>query len=56
MKVAKVDCTAHTPICAAENIKAYPSFILYSDQQKYHYRGNRDLEEFYKFVTTVVSV
>ena len=41
MKVAKIDCTAHTPICASENIKAYPSFILYSEQQKFYYHGSR---------------
>lgn len=54
IKVAKVDCTVHTPICASENIKAYPSFILYSDAQKFNYRGSRDIKEFNQFVGTVV--
>ena len=48
--VAKVDCTKHTPLCATENIRAYPTLKLFLGNKKFTYRGSRKTEEFKKFV------
>jgi len=50
LKVAKIDCTENTPLCAAENIKAYPTLRLFANQDKYTYRGYRNLPGFTDFV------
>jgi len=55
MKVAKVDCTETTPLCAAENIKAYPTFLLFNNQEKFTFRGNRDISDFTEFVNNKVT-
>ncbi|XP_065651970.1 thioredoxin domain-containing protein 5-like isoform X1 [Hydra vulgaris] len=50
IKVAKVDCTLNTPLCASEGIKAYPTLLLFVNQERYTFRGNRNIGEFKQFV------
>ncbi|XP_057310326.1 thioredoxin domain-containing protein 5 homolog [Hydractinia symbiolongicarpus] len=49
-KVAKVDCTQTTPLCASESIKAYPTLRLFNDHKKYTYKGNRNIAGLNEFV------
>eukprot|EP00112_Aurelia_sp_Birch-Aquarium-sp1_P026897 Seg984.11 transcript_id=Seg984.11/GoldUCD/mRNA.D3Y31 product="Thioredoxin domain-containing protein 5" protein_id=Seg984.11/GoldUCD/D3Y31 len=48
---AKVDCTVDTPLCAQEDIKAYPTLRFFNYGLKATYRGTRDLSEFIRFTT-----
>lgn len=42
--VAKVDCVDHKELCRKENIRAYPTLLLFIDGERWHgggYRGSR---------------
>eukprot|EP00111_Clytia_hemisphaerica_P003469 TCONS_00009914-protein len=51
MKIAKLDCSEYTPLCASEKIKAYPTFRLFDQYKAFTFRGTtRSIREFNKFV------
>nr|XP_042900653.1 thioredoxin domain-containing protein 5 [Parasteatoda tepidariorum] len=51
--IAKVDCTAETPICAEEDVSGYPSLIFYDVGEKkgIKYQGKRDLLGLEEFIS-----
>ncbi|XP_071038124.1 thioredoxin domain-containing protein 5 [Parasteatoda tepidariorum] len=53
IKIAKVDCTAETPICAEEDVSGYPSLIFYDVGEKkgIKYQGKRDLLGLEEFIS-----
>lgn len=49
--IAKVDCTKETPLCAKQNIRAYPTLKLYYDHGEIkRYNGKRRMGELKAFV------
>ncbi|CAH3015328.1 unnamed protein product [Porites evermanni] len=49
--IAKVDCTKETPLCAKQNIRAYPTLKLYYDQGEIkRYNGKRRMNDLKAFV------
>lgn len=45
-----------SPITLRYFISFFSRFILYSDQQKYIYRGRRDIPEFESFVNSLTTL
>ncbi len=42
-KIASVDCTQHSALCAANNVKGYPTLLLFKQGgESIKYSGNRD--------------
>ena len=41
IKLAKVDCTAETELCAENDIKGYPTLKLFKDGNVSEYNGGR---------------
>lgn len=46
----KVDCTVNKDVCAEEQIKGYPTILLYRDGKRRPYRGRKQLQDFQEFV------
>mmetsp|Transcript_34580 Transcript_34580/g.89650 ORF Transcript_34580/g.89650 Transcript_34580/m.89650 type:complete len:401 (-) Transcript_34580:1467-2669(-) len=49
----KVDCTEEKALCAAEDVKGYPTIYLYRDGVRRPYRGRKSAEDFEEFLTTL---
>ncbi|XP_067933590.1 thioredoxin domain-containing protein 5-like [Watersipora subatra] len=62
LKIAKVDCTAETKLCSEENIRGYPTLLLYdpyggeSPQNGVRFHGERTLAAFSKFVEDTSNI
>eukprot|EP00794_Sanderia_malayensis_P012288 gene12288-13553_t len=48
-KCVKVDCSEETPLCAQEDIKAYPTLRFFNGEQKKTYRDGRNVADFLRF-------
>lgn len=53
--IAKVDCTKETPLCAKQNIRAYPTLKLYYDHGEIkRYNGKRRVDDLKAFIDKFV--
>jgi len=51
VKIAKVDCTAQTPVCSQEGVSAYPTLKFFRPgQEALIYKGRRDQETLEKYI------
>ncbi|XP_033625097.1 protein disulfide-isomerase A5-like [Asterias rubens] len=50
MKLAAVDCTIERDICRENEVKGFPTFIIFSDGITQEYKGGRTKGEFYSFM------
>ncbi|XP_068736840.1 thioredoxin domain-containing protein 5-like isoform X2 [Montipora capricornis] len=54
--IAKVDCTKETPLCAKQNIRAYPTLKLYFDHGEIkRYNGKRRMNDLKAFVNKFLA-
>lgn len=54
--IAKVDCTKETPLCAKQNIRAYPTLKLYFDHGEIkRYNGKRRMSDLKAFVNKFLA-
>ena len=52
VKIAKVDCDAHRDLCASNNVRGYPTLLLFKDgnREGIKYSGGRDIASFTTFL------
>ncbi|XP_062510842.1 thioredoxin domain-containing protein 5-like [Corticium candelabrum] len=52
IRIAKLDCTAHSTICEEHHVHGYPTLVLFSNGVKVkEYKSSRVLEDLVQFVT-----
>ncbi len=49
--IAKVDCTQEKEVCNRFNIKGFPSLKYFANRKMFAYKGARDIDALYDFVT-----
>ena len=49
--VAKVDCTEEKDVCDRFKIKGFPAIKYFADRKMFTYKGDRDIDSLYEFVT-----
>eukprot|EP00573_Skeletonema_grethae_P003356 CAMPEP_0201685734 /NCGR_PEP_ID=MMETSP0578-20130828/422_1 /ASSEMBLY_ACC=CAM_ASM_000663 /TAXON_ID=267565 /ORGANISM="Skeletonema grethea, Strain CCMP 1804" /LENGTH=229 /DNA_ID=CAMNT_0048169687 /DNA_START=56 /DNA_END=745 /DNA_ORIENTATION=+ len=49
--IAKVDCTQEKEVCNRFNIKGFPSLKYFADRKMFSYKGARNIDALYDFVT-----
>ena len=49
--IAKVDCTKEKEVCNRFKVNGYPSLKYFADRKMFSYKGARDIEALYEFVT-----
>ncbi|KAL7538420.1 hypothetical protein ACHAXR_008546 [Thalassiosira sp. AJA248-18] len=49
--IAKVDATKETQVANRFKIQSYPTLKYFADRKMYNYKGGRNIDEMYKFVT-----
>lgn len=53
--ISKLDCTLYSLTCQQNEIKGYPTLLLFEEGQvREKYTGNRDLQSLIEFVSSVV--
>lgn len=56
LDVQSISCTDNKSICNQEKITGYPTVILYSNNEKYEFVGNRTLSDLVEFAESVLSL
>eukprot|EP01111_Echinosteliopsis_oligospora_P013186 TRINITY_DN4662_c0_g1_i1.p1 TRINITY_DN4662_c0_g1~~TRINITY_DN4662_c0_g1_i1.p1 ORF type:complete len:242 (+),score=39.67 TRINITY_DN4662_c0_g1_i1:748-1473(+) len=51
VNIAKVNCDEQTSICTAQQIKGYPTILLFNDGVSKKYAGGRTKQEFLNYLT-----
>ena len=49
--IAKVDCTKEKEVCNRFKVNGYPSLKYFADRKMFPYKGARDIDALYDFVT-----
>ncbi|KAI8866309.1 thioredoxin-like protein [Ramicandelaber brevisporus] len=56
VNVARVNCNEYMQFCMSHGVDGFPTFQFYLEEENTHYNGKRNLDDFVKFATNLLTI